>query len=104
MTARSIAIVGGGPIGLSAALAAAHHGIDVVVLDVLLQAAIVVARGLVVALAVLLAFAALHLLLLLAGFPLALDPLRGVLSQPAIDAVSGLSFLTHFRATMEKDQ
>jgi ABC-2 type transport system permease protein len=38
------------------------------------------------------------LLLLLAGFPLALDPLRGVLSQPAIDAVSGLSFLTHFRA------
>jgi len=33
MTARSIAIVGGGPIGLSAALAAAHHGIDVVVLD-----------------------------------------------------------------------
>jgi ABC-2 type transport system permease protein len=38
------------------------------------------------------------LLLLLAGFPLALDPLRGLLSQPAIDAVSDLSFLTHFRA------
>jgi len=38
------------------------------------------------------------LLLLLAGFPLALDPLRGVFSQPVIDAVSGLSFLTHFQA------
>ena len=38
------------------------------------------------------------LFLLLAGYPLALDPLRGLLSQPAIDAVSGLSFLTHFQA------
>ena len=38
------------------------------------------------------------LLLLLAGFPLALDPLRGLLPQAAIDAVSGLSFLTHFQA------
>ena len=38
------------------------------------------------------------LLLLLAGFPLALDPLRGVLPQSAIDAVSDLSFLTHFQA------
>jgi len=38
------------------------------------------------------------LLLLLAGFPLALDPLRMLLPQGAIDAVSGLSFLTHFQA------
>ena len=34
MTAREMAIVGGGPVGLSAALAAAHHGVDVVVLEV----------------------------------------------------------------------
>jgi len=40
------------------------------------------------------------LLLLLAGFPMALDPLRVLLPQPAIDAVSGLSFLTHFQAIM----
>lgn len=38
------------------------------------------------------------LLLLLAGFPLALDPLRALLPQAAVDAVSGLSFLTHFQA------
>jgi ABC-2 type transport system permease protein len=40
------------------------------------------------------------LLLLLAGFPLALDPLRGLLPQGAIDAVMGISFLTHFQAIM----
>ena len=40
------------------------------------------------------------LLLLLAGFPLALDPLRVLLPQSAIDAVSGLSFLTHFQAIL----
>jgi ABC-2 type transport system permease protein len=38
------------------------------------------------------------LLFLLAGFPLALEPLRSVAPQPAVDAVSGLSFLTHFQA------
>ena len=38
------------------------------------------------------------LLFLLAGFPLALDPLRWLLPQAAIDAVSGMSFLTHFQA------
>jgi ABC-2 type transport system permease protein len=38
------------------------------------------------------------LLFLLAGFPLALDPLRAIVPQPAVDAVSGLSFLTHFQA------
>jgi len=38
------------------------------------------------------------LLLLLAGFPLALDLVSGWLPQPAVDAVSGLSFLTHFQA------
>ena len=38
------------------------------------------------------------LLLLLAGFPLALDPLRALLPQPVVDAASGLSFLTHFQA------
>ena len=38
------------------------------------------------------------LLLLLAGFPLALDPLRAVAPQAVVDAVSGLSFLTHFQA------
>jgi ABC-2 type transport system permease protein len=40
------------------------------------------------------------LLMLLAGFPLALDPLRGLLPQGAIDAVMGISFLTHFQAIM----
>jgi ABC-2 type transport system permease protein len=38
------------------------------------------------------------LLLLLAGFPLALDPVRAYFPQAAVDAVSGLSFLTHFQA------
>lgn len=38
------------------------------------------------------------LLFLLAGFPLALDPLRGIAPQSVVDAVSGLSFLTHFQA------
>jgi ABC-2 type transport system permease protein len=38
------------------------------------------------------------LLFLLAGFPLTLDPLREVVPQTAVDAVSGLSFLTHFQA------
>ena len=38
------------------------------------------------------------LLLLLAGFPLALDPLRALLPQAVVDAASGLSFLTHFQA------
>ena len=38
------------------------------------------------------------LLFLLAGFPLALDPLRGMAPQSVVDAVSGLSFLTHFQA------
>ncbi|MEO8161420.1 MAG: ABC transporter permease [Arenimonas sp.] len=38
------------------------------------------------------------LLLLLAGFPLALDPLRTLLPQQVVDAASGLSFLTHFQA------
>ena len=38
------------------------------------------------------------LLFLLAGFPLALDPLRSVAPQSVVDAVSGLSFLTHFQA------
>src|SRR5262245_10810221 len=33
MTVREMAIVGGGPVGLSAALACAHHGIDAMVLD-----------------------------------------------------------------------
>lgn len=40
------------------------------------------------------------LLLLLAGFPLALDPLRVLLPQSAIDAIGGLSFLTHFQAIL----
>ena len=40
------------------------------------------------------------LVLLLAGFPMALDPLRLLLPQGAIDAVSGLSFLTHFQAIL----
>jgi ABC-2 type transport system permease protein len=38
------------------------------------------------------------LLFLLAGFPLALDPVRGLAPQSVVDAVSGLSFLTHFQA------
>lgn len=40
------------------------------------------------------------LLFLLAGFPLALDPLRAIAPQPVVDAVSGMSFLTHFQAVM----
>jgi ABC-2 type transport system permease protein len=40
------------------------------------------------------------LLLLLAGYPLALDPLRSFLPQGAVDAASALSFLTHFQAIM----
>jgi len=38
------------------------------------------------------------LLFLLAGLPLALDPLRAFVAQRVVDAVSGLSFLTHFQA------
>jgi len=38
------------------------------------------------------------LLFLLAGFPLALDPMRSIAPQSVVDAVSGLSFLTHFQA------
>ncbi len=38
------------------------------------------------------------LLLLLAGFPLALDLVRALLPQSVVDAVSDLSFLTHFQA------
>lgn len=38
------------------------------------------------------------LLFLLAGFPLALDPVRALLPQYVADAVSGLSVLTHFHA------
>jgi len=38
------------------------------------------------------------LLMLLAGFPLALDAVRGVASQDVVDAVSAVSFLTHFQA------
>ena len=38
------------------------------------------------------------LLLLLAGFPLALDAVRGWAPLPLVDAVAGLSFLTHFQA------
>ena len=38
------------------------------------------------------------LLMLLAGFPLALDLVHAMLSQSVVDAVSGLSFLTHFQA------
>ncbi|CAN5211926.1 ABC transporter permease subunit [soil metagenome] len=40
------------------------------------------------------------LVFLLAGFPLALDPLRALLPQSTIDAVSALSFLTHFQAIL----
>jgi ABC-2 type transport system permease protein len=38
------------------------------------------------------------LLLLLAGFPLALDLVRPFASQAAVDAVSQVSFLTHYQA------
>ena len=38
------------------------------------------------------------LLFLLAGFPLTLDPLRGIAPQAVVDAVSSLSFLTRFQA------
>lgn len=38
------------------------------------------------------------LVFLLAGFPLVLGPLQAVLPQATVDAVSGLSFLTHFQA------
>jgi ABC-2 type transport system permease protein len=38
------------------------------------------------------------LLMLLAGFPLALDAVKGVLPQAAVDAVSAVSFLTHYQA------
>jgi ABC-2 type transport system permease protein len=37
-------------------------------------------------------------LFLLAGFPLVLDLIRGVLPEPVIEAVASLSFLTHFEA------
>jgi ABC-2 type transport system permease protein len=37
-------------------------------------------------------------LLLLAGFPLVLDFIRAVLPEVLVDAVAGLSFLTHFNA------
>ena len=35
---------------------------------------------------------------LLAGFPLVLDFVRGVLPQPIVDAIASLSFFTHFEA------
>lgn len=38
------------------------------------------------------------LLFLLAGFPLVLDTLRGWAPQGLVDAIAGLSFLTHFQA------
>lgn len=38
------------------------------------------------------------LLLLLAGFPMALDLVRGWAPQAWVDAVAGLSFLTHYQA------
>ncbi|MDY0022963.1 ABC transporter permease [Arenimonas caeni] len=38
------------------------------------------------------------LLLLLAGFPMALDLVRGWAPMPLVDALAGLSFLTHFQA------
>jgi ABC-2 type transport system permease protein len=37
-------------------------------------------------------------LFLLAGFPLVLDLVRGVLPDPLVEAVASLSFLTHFEA------
>jgi len=38
------------------------------------------------------------LLLLLAGLPMALDWVRGWAAQPVVDALAGLSFLSHFQA------
>lgn len=38
------------------------------------------------------------LALLLAGFPMALDPVRTVAPQAVVDAISGLSVMTHFQA------
>jgi ABC-2 type transport system permease protein len=38
------------------------------------------------------------LLLLLAGFPLALDAVRALLSQGVVDAIANLSLLTHYQA------
>lgn len=38
------------------------------------------------------------LVFLLAGFPLALDPLRAIAPQPVVDALSAMSFLTHFQS------
>lgn len=38
------------------------------------------------------------LMFLLAGFPLALEPLRSIAPQALVDAISALSFLTHFQA------
>lgn len=40
------------------------------------------------------------LIFLLAGFPLTLEPMRAIAPQSVVDAVSGLSFLTHFQAVM----
>ena len=37
-------------------------------------------------------------LFLLAGFPLVLDLIRGVLPSPVVEAIASLSFLTHFEA------
>jgi ABC-2 type transport system permease protein len=37
-------------------------------------------------------------LFLLAGFPLVLDLIRGVLPAPVVEAIASLSFLTHFEA------
>lgn len=38
------------------------------------------------------------LALLLAGFPMALDPVRTIAPQSVVDAISGLSVMTHFQA------
>ena len=38
------------------------------------------------------------LALLLAGFPMALDPVRTIAPQAVVDAVSNLSVMTHFQA------
>mgnify|MGYP006316973251 CR=1 FL=1 len=43
-------------------------------------------------------WAAFCLLMLLAGFPMALDLVRGWAPQAWVDAFAGLSFLTHFQA------
>jgi len=40
------------------------------------------------------------LALLLAGFPMALDPVRTIAPQSVVDAISGLSVMTHFQAVM----